>query len=136
MSQLALVFCYIIVYYDYYGEGDTMQKFIKRLMATCFILALVMGCNRVEENKPRVFESPITSTKAHYSGRKFNKDFSFDLSSNSEAVVKEKMTDHLVYEVELEDVVPEVEFSEDVIYDYFDFLSDNFYRIPVDKFDI
>lgn len=113
-----------------------MQKFIKKLMAMCFILLLVTGCTRAEENKPLVFESPITSTKAHYSGRKFNRNFSFDLSSNSEAAIKEKMTDHLIYEVELEDVVPEVEFDEDVIYDYFDFLSDNFYRIPVDKFDI
>ena len=74
VSHLALVFCYIIVYYDYYGEGDTMQKFIKKLLAICFILILVTGCTKAEE-KPIVFESPITSTKAHYSGRKFNKNF-------------------------------------------------------------
>lgn len=113
-----------------------MCRLLKIYLITLFIIIITTGCGKTHEDNSLVFESPITSTKAYYTGRKFNKDFSFDLSSNSKTVIKEVMTDHLIYKVEHKDVVPEVEFHENAISDYFDYLSGNLYRIPVDRYDI
>lgn len=95
-----------------------MKPKILRITYLATIL-LLTACNVVNTTTPEletlIFPSPVTSTNEFITDESFTKDYSFDLSSNPEAAILETSTNHLVYDVNKDNLTLKENITELII---------------------